>query len=344
VRLESEVRGCARTRPGSGTASPGRESRISADLADALGDRAFVQFVRVGDELHAVIVAGGRCHRMALGPYDAAVRDARMLSFALSRLAESDEGAAPDDVAVRLDARLFGPLRRLLTDRDLVLAPADALHGVAWAALPTLAARPVTAVASAAAWLAGPSTTRPGWPDSARGTARSDRTVLVAGPGLAHADAEVADLARIHPDAKVHRAAAARVEAVRDALDGAGLAHLATHGTFRDGNALLSSVSLADGPLTAYDLETLRTPPHLVVLSACDAGRAGETLMGLPGVLLAFGTRTVIASVTPVRDAAARDFMVAVHAHLARGISPARALAAVPRTRGVLGFTCFGTG
>ena len=44
------------------------------------------------------------------------------------------------------------------------------------------------------------------------------------------------------------------------------------------------------------------------------------------------------------RDAAARDFMAAVHTHLARGVPPAQALAAVPRSLGVLGFACFGTG
>jgi CHAT domain-containing protein len=203
---------------------------------------------------------------------------------------------------------------------------------VPWAALLSLRGRPVTVVASATAWLAAP------------GAPGRGRSVLVAGPGLAHADAEVTELARHYPAATVLRGAAARVDAVRDALDGAGLAHLATHGTFRDGNALLSSLALADGPLTAYDLETLRTPPRLVVLSACDAGRAGEAPLGLPGVLLAFGTATVIASVTPVRDADARDFMVAVHDRLARGVPPAQALAAVPRSPGVLGFTCFGTG
>ena len=345
ARLEHQVRGCARTRPGAGRPAPGRESGVAADLTDVLGDRAFIQLIRVADDLHAVIVAGGRCHRRALGSYHAVVRDARLLGFQVRRLAERteqtgqaehaeqpDAGDVNGDPAGRLDSRLFGPVRRLLGDRELVLAPADGLHGVAWAALPSLRGRPLTAVASATAWLSSAGATEPG------------RSVLVAGPGLAHADAEVADLVRRYPAATVLRGAAARVDAVRQALDGAGLAHLATHGTFRDGNALLSSVSLADGPLTAYDLETLRTPPRLVVLSACDAGRAGEALMGLPGVLLAFGTSTVIASVTPVRDVDARDFMVAVHDRLARGLPPAQALAAALRTPGVLGFTCFGTG
>jgi CHAT domain-containing protein len=66
--------------------------------------------------------------------------------------------------------------------------------------------------------------------------------------------------------------------------------------------------------------------------------------MGMASVLLASGTTCVIASVTPVRDDAARDLMVTFHRLLATGLSPARALAAAPRTPGVLGFQCFGAG
>jgi CHAT domain-containing protein len=167
--------------------------------------------------------------------------------------------------------------------------------------------------------------------------------VLVAGPGLDHAEPEVTALARIHPRASVLCGPTATAETVRDALDGAELAHLAAHGEFRSGNALLSGLLMADGPLLAHDLEGLGRPPRVVVLSACDAGRA-EGVMGMASVLLASGTTCVIASVTPVRDEPARDFMIAFHGLLARGLSPARALAAVPRTPGVLGFQCFGAG
>ncbi|HEU5160708.1 MAG TPA: CHAT domain-containing protein [Streptosporangiaceae bacterium] len=358
VRLEAQARACARTRPGA-AARPraGGQSRVATDLSAALADRAFVQLIGIGGELHAVTVAGGRCRRRALGSYDGVVREVKAVRFELARLAEREAreggGAAAltglRHAAARVDAQLFGLLRRTLGDRELVLAPADGLRGMAWSALPSLAGRPVTVVASAAAWLSSVAlAAEPVAENDANtdgpGAAGPGRTVLVAGPGLAHGDGEVAELALIHPGATVLRGAAARADAVRAAVDGAGLVHLAAHGTFRDGNALLSSVELADGPLTAYDLETLRVPPRLVVVSACDAGRAGEAFMGLPGVLLAFGTATVIASVTPVRDETARRFMVAVHRHLARGAPPAHALAAVPRSPGVLGFTCFGAG
>ena len=62
------------------------------------------------------------------------------------------------------------------------------------------------------------------------------------------------------------------------------------------------------------------------------------------GALLAAGTTTVIASLTPVPDAATRDFMVAFHRRLTAGRSPAQALADVPRGPDLLGFQCFGAG
>jgi CHAT domain-containing protein len=172
---------------------------------------------------------------------------------------------------------------------------------------------------------------------------RGGPVVLVAGPGLRHSEPEVTAIARIYPGGSLLCGPAATVQTVRDALDGAGLAHLAAHGEFRSGNALLSGLLMVDGPLLTHDLEGLARPPRVVVLSACDGGRA-EGVMGMASVLLAAGTRCVIASVTPVRDEPARDFMVAFHRLLCTGLSPARALAGVPRTPGVLGFQCFGTG
>ena len=62
---------------------------------------------------------------------------------------------------------------------------------------------------------------------------------------------------------------------------------------------MFSSLILADGPLTVYDLESLATPPSLVVLPACNAGSAsvsvGDELIGTASALLGTGVRSVIA-------------------------------------------------
>ncbi|MBC6465134.1 CHAT domain-containing protein [Actinomadura alba] len=342
--LEAAVRASARTRPGAGAGTRTSPPRI-AELTEALGHRALVEFVRLGPELHAVTVVAGRCRRWPLGRYEDAVRAARLVRFDLRVLAERGGDhvgrAKPGTAAALAEEQLIGPLRRAIGDRELVISSTGALHALPWAALPALAARPVTVVPSARTWVR-----RSAPPPGGRGRGEAHRVVLVAGPGLRHADTEITALARIHPDATVLTGGRARAETVRRALDGGGLAHVAAHGEFRVDNPLFSRLLLADGPLIAYDLEGLRRAPRVVVLSACDAGRAdaGEAVMGMVGVLLDFGAATVIASVTPVRDADTRDFMVAFHERLAAGVSPARALAVTPRTPGVLGFVCFGAG
>ncbi|MWA00128.1 CHAT domain-containing protein [Actinomadura sp. LD22] len=333
--LEAKVSAHTRRRPGG---PPGTHAPEPAEIAAALADRALVELVAVDGELHAVTVADGRIRRHRLGGVDAVARETGLIRYALGRLAGADDDAALTAVtesAERLDLLLRAAVPSGAGDRDLVIAPTGPLHGLPWAVLPSLAGRPFTVVPSAAAWL----------------RARADRpsggrTVLVAGPGLAHAEREITALLDAHPGALVLDGPDARAEPVRDALDGAALAHIAAHGEFREGNALFSRLRLADGPLTVHDLDALAAPPRVVVLSACDIGRCdeGDAAVGMAGVLLALGAGTVIASVVPVRDAAAPEFMSAFHAGLAAGLPPSRALAAVPRPPGVAGFLCFGSG
>ncbi|MGP4023678.1 CHAT domain-containing protein [Actinomadura sp. 3N407] len=335
ANLEAVVRARTRRRPSG--ASPPR-SPGTTEIAAALGDRALIEVVSIGSELHAVTVAGGRVRRHHLGTCGDAVRETGLIRFAVRRLAADDDPealSALTGAARRLDRQLLDPLRRDLGDRELVIAPTGALHSLPWAVLPSLAGRPFTVVPSADAWL------------HAREPGRTDgHVVLVAGPGLHHAEHEVAALRRLHPRAIVLDGPDARAEPVRDALDGALIAHIAAHGEFREGNPLFSRMRLADGPLIVHDLDELTVPPGMIVLSACDIGRAGEgdAVLGMAGALLALGTTTVIASVTPVRDAATPEFMSAFHTAVAGGHAPAHALAAVPRTPGVAGFLCLGAG
>jgi CHAT domain-containing protein len=61
------------------------------------------------------------------------------------------------------------------------------------------------------------------------------------------------------------------------------------------------------------------------------------------------GTGTIVASVVPVPDAAARRLMMAFHRELAAGASPAVALARaqtrLPKgSEALAGFVCLGTG
>jgi CHAT domain-containing protein len=175
--------------------------------------------------------------------------------------------------------------------------------------------------------------------------------VVVEGPGLPGAAGEVAALAGRYPDATCLVGPAATVAATATALDGAALAHVAAHGAFRVDNPLFSSLQLADGPLTVYDLEGLARAPRRLVLSACDAGlsgvRPGDELMGLAGALFALGMSTLVASVIPVPDAATKELMLALHRALQGGAGPAEALARARSGQDpavAASFVCFGAG
>jgi hypothetical protein len=310
-----------------------------------------VELVAHGARLRAVLIRDGRASLHDLGPVDDALRAARQHRFALRRLVTAGDApaarAGAAHAAAELDELLFGPVRGRLADRPLVLVPIGALHGVPWAGLATCAGRPVTVAPSATAWLAA---TRRPVPDG--------RPVLAAGPRLPAAADEVGRLAALLPAARTLTGADATAEAVVSAVDGAALAHVAAHGRFRADNALFSTLELADGPLTAYELERLARPPGCVVLSACDVGlsavRPGDEVMGFTAVLLALGARTLIAAVLPVPAELTTVLMLDLHRRMAAGAGPATALAAAQRALAATGdgraaataaaFVCFGAG
>jgi tetratricopeptide (TPR) repeat protein len=349
AQLERSIRErTRRARPGvpaverTGSRMAGRESAGSdvGALTSCLGDRVLVELITVGDTLYAVVLAGGRLTRHELGPVTAVDGEVRGLRFALHRMSlrSGGGGGAGGD---RLDAILFGPLRDRIGDADLVIVPSGRLHGVPWRLLPLCRDRTVAVAPSAAAWLR-----------AVTAEAGGEGTVLVAGPGLPGAADEVSALSGRYGATSALLGADARVSAVLHAMDGSGRTHIAAHGTFRADNPQFSALRLEDGPLTVYDLEGLHRPPGLVVLSACDSGMStvhrGDEIMGFAAALLAMGTRSVIATVAPVRDGDARDVMLRLHEHLRSGLSPAAALAEAQRRSGddpaAAAYVCYGAG
>ena len=321
-----------------------------------------VEYVRDGAMLRAVVLsaAPARLRQLDAG-VDDVERELAALRFALRRLARATGSAASREVARanaehaagRLDELLLAPLTDLLGDeqRELVLVPTGALHAVPWALLPSCAGRALSVAPSAALWL------RAAQRRMAE-HARDGGLLLASGPGLPHAAAEVQALARRQPAATALVGADASVGAVAAALETATRAHIASHGTFRADNPLFSSLQLADGPLTVYDLERLRSTPRDMILSACDGGvtavHPGDELMGFSGALLALGTSALIASVVPVPDEPTQRLMLALHERLAAGDEPATALARASATAldreepadyaTAAGFVCFGAG
>jgi tetratricopeptide (TPR) repeat protein len=301
-----------------------------ADLAAALGGHALVEYLLVGGRLHALTLTERRVRRHVLGPAGPAEHELRMLPFMVRRLAVGRDARPAALEAARvgiehagrvLDAALLMPIEAEIGDRPLVVVPTGHLQRLPWSLLPSCRGRAVEVAPSATVWhLAA---TSPAVAD--------DRVVLVAGPDLPHAAEEIDALAARYQRAERLAGPRATVEAVTRALDGSALAHLATHGIYRGDNPLFSSLKVHDGPLTVYDLERLDRAPQAVVLSACESGRsavlAGDELLGLVAAFLALGTRTLVASVVEVLDAATAPLMLDLHAALAEGADMATALA-----------------
>jgi CHAT domain-containing protein len=130
-------------------------------------------------------------------------------------------------------------------------------------------------------------------------------------------------VAQMYDDVTVLADGAATAEKVLYALDGAWLAHIAAHGTFRADSPLFSSLHMHDGPLTVYDFEQLQRAPYRLVLSSCDSGVLAPTganeLLGLVSSLLPLGTAGIVAAVVPLNDQAVVPLMVDLHRHLRAG-------------------------
>ena len=330
LRLESSVRARVLHSRHDGRGSAGGWGGgwgfSAGELLGALGEVTLVQIVAMDGDLHILVCGAGRVRHFRGGRADEAAAEVGYARFGLRRLAHG-RGAGPAGAALatleasgrRLEAILLGPAARHLGGGPVAVVPPGRLHAVPWALLPALRDRVVSVAPSARAWLQALAV-RP--PDRAA-------PVFVRGPGLG-TGSEIPALAAEYPDATVLGSGTATARRVLGALDGAGLAHIAAHGSFRADSPLFSSLLLDDGPLTVYDLERLRRAPYRVIFSSCDSGvlapAGADELLGLAHSLAPRGTAGIVASVVPVNDRATATLMTAVHKHLRGGASLAQAL------------------
>ncbi|MGI9052101.1 MAG: CHAT domain-containing protein [Ilumatobacteraceae bacterium] len=316
-----------------------------------LGDRQALAYADLDGRLLAVAVDRGRCRLHDLGSIEEVAANVDACGFTLHRLnraqgSEASRKAARDsllDATTALGVQLVPPAIAR-SDRPLVVVPTGVLHGVPWTALEVLRGRAVSVSPSLS-----------GWSVAARSSVvRAGRRLLanrrpgepagfVAGPGLRFADAEVRRFAPSYRHSTVLTGGKATVDRCLRVLDRCELVHLACHGSFRRDNPLFSTLTMADGPLTIYDLERVEELPEVIVLSACSVASSasinGGTLLGLSSALGAFGASSVVAPLTPVSDEWVVPVMQRLHAGLAAGLSPAMALATAARSDGELDHT-----
>lgn len=321
-RLEREIR--SRTHHIRGDA-PGDGYRFDPGrLLERLGDDVRLVELAVLDGRVQVLLCGqGRVRRFEGGLLADAEREAEHVQAGLRRLAHPGAEARLPVVEAagrRLEELLLGPAAARLGSGPVVVVPPGRLHRVPWALLPSLRERVFSVSPSASSWLRARETAAP----------TGGRQVLVRGPGLATGGAEVPELAGRHGSATVLEYDEARVPRVLEELDGAALAHIAAHGTFRADSPLFSSLRMADGPLIVHDFERLDRSPYRIILSCCDTARfasvGADELLGLVTALLPLGTAGVVACSAPVNDEAVVPLMLALHKGLGAGASMAEAL------------------
>jgi len=321
-RLEAAVQARSRRAPGNGVQETAKFDL--AALSTELGDRTLVELVEVDGMVHVIVVAGERVRLYSVGRVPE--QEVQLSRFVLRRIARGRLHVGDEAVLAHrgasLEASLLGPAAAELGDRPVVVVPPGRLQAVPWTLMPSLRDRAVTVAPSASAWLRG----RRKRPPAHR------RVALIAGPRLATGREEVERLHARYPDAVLLGGGSATAERVLAALDGAWLAHITAHGTFRADNPLFSSIHLDDGPLTVHDFERLGRAPYGLVLSSCDSGAGAavgaDELLGLAGSLIPLGAAGIVASIVPVNDPATVPLMLALHDALDKGAGLPEALLA----------------
>lgn len=149
-------------------------------------------------------------------------------------------------------------------------------------------------------------------------------------PGLPAIGREIETVRKRLTSARVLEAGVAGRTALKRFGPEAGIIHIASHAEFRSDNPLLSSIELADGRLTFYDLFDLELSADLAVLSGCQTGRqevlAGDELFGLTRGFQYAGAAALITSLWPVDDEVTADFMDRLYDYLESAPGPRAAL------------------
>lgn len=292
---------------------------------------------------HTLLIAfysdGARLSAFALGrdglehcplPLDPAALDRlteqlqRNLGFALSVGPQGARRLAPAarQILQRLHAGLLAPLAQRLGRRPLALVPYGALHYLPLHLLHDgeahLVERQAVRVLPAAALL---TRTAPARAPGVRGLAHS------WGGRLPHTSGEVrCGLELFGGDLRAER------EATRAVFEAAPtqILHIAAHGEHRLDQPELSYIELADGQIYTDDLLQHDLGYELVVMSACETGRArvsgGDELIGLGRGFLYAGAGALLASLWRVDDRSTLELMEHFYAALGAGAAKSAAL------------------
>ncbi|KNZ32337.1 MAG: hypothetical protein AD742_11095 [Methylibium sp. NZG] len=319
----------ARQHEGAGGAVEAAALPVELDVAALrrhfCGARALVVYGTVCDELLAVVVAGGRVQLLRrLAGWSVVQGRVQRLRFQIDSLRAG--AARMADHGPQLLQRATAHLQAL--HRDLWAPLQAALAGAADVAVvpcDVLQALPFAALHDGAGWLDERCRLHlvPSAAMALRAVEAGDtegpRVLMGESSRLPFVRAELEAAARALGRATVLMDAQATVHATLEALPAAQLLHLACHAEFRADSPGHSALHLGDGVLTAAQIEEQRSATRLVVLSACDTGRAqatpGDEGVGLVRAFLLAGAQEVVASLWAVDDEATALLMGRFYRH-----------------------------
>jgi CHAT domain-containing protein len=291
-------------------------------IAARLGaDESLVDYYLQGDDLYAFVLHGTSVRGTKLS--------AKGLDEDVRAFRDAIDHRSPQTAQLsrKLFDRLIAPLVGSLPGHDLTIAPHGALHYLPFAALSDgehdLIDRFSVRLVPSASTLLYLKTDTP---------AKRGRLLALGNPDLGerkydlpNAQTEAVAIAALFPDSRALIRADASKSAVKELANGFSMLHFATHGRFDSGSPLSSGLYLAkgsepDGVLTVGDLYSLRWDVDLVTLSACETGLGkianGDDVIGLTRGFLYAGSRSIVASLWEVDDAATSHLMQSFYRNL----------------------------
>jgi CHAT domain-containing protein len=311
-------------------------SESSEQLRSAIpAETVLLEYFESRGNLYLFVVTREQVRLIRLGSMQPIRHALKLLQFQLGRYRTHPEShSTPDGVAAAqhhlesLQEMLLKPAREVLKGyRRWVVAPHRQLHAVPFSALEKDGAYvfeqiEIVFTPSASVYAACRNRRAP--------PATGSVVLAVPDPRSPNIEDEAAQVAKLLPGAKLLSGDAASTAAFHDAAKNCGILHLAAHGVFRRDNPMFSSIELADGRLSLFDLSRTKLNVGLVVLSACNTGTAvsvgGDELLGLMRGFLSSGAQNLMVSLWEVNDRSTTDFMVLFYRYLGEGGSPAAAI------------------
>lgn len=293
------------------------------DLTRSLDGRVMVYLYHADEHLHCEILGAQETQRFSLCESSAIRSLERHIGSTIRRsflYPESLSAGRAQSLIEELGELTFGSMK-LQQSRIVVVPPPDLI------ALPWNAA--ANRIDSSLEVVVSPSAT--GWYTAQHHHSTPSTTAVVGGPDLQHADREARVVAGFHGDPTQLLGDDATAARFVDVLRNHEQLHLVAHTRLRPDNPMFSAIRLSDGDFNLYDLEDVGSTPQRVILSACESATqnvvGGHEMFGIVSILLAAGSREILATVAPIPDSEESiDAVTRIHEGLAGGFSAATAL------------------